>query len=495
MSVLAKASKIPGLARLVAVMDGLYNPVTGAGTSRSKGSHSTYVADLRLTDEVIENLFRDNDIARKIITKIVNAALGPGFTIRRADQTALDDMDAGAAILKKWRDLGGDEKFKRAACWARAFGGGGLIAAAVGSGSMSSPLDPESVEDVVLLEDWDKQALSPATYYPTGSVETWYYSPPAGPGPDMRERIAIHESRLFRFTGPMTTNTERQRNQGWDNSCLQAPYNVIRSFDNMWGSIEDMWADASQRVFKLQGFAEGIMESTGDGEKDVFTRLQFTDLMSSMRRAIFLDAGTKEEPAESFEVVERTAFGTLSDMTDRQANRLAAAADMPLTVLFGVSPNGMDATGESDLILWFNTVDEYRRTVLTPVLTKIIRLLAHVEKDSDPDSWVIEWPELQRPKPLDVSTAENMRVRTAVELVNVGAVEPEELSLSLSRMAPNLNLWVDTESRRKALKDALKLVAEGEPDSDQLGEQPEGEVPPERMSERRTPSRAAKQQV
>jgi hypothetical protein len=174
---------------------------------------------------------------------------------------------------------------------------------------------------------------------------------------------------------------------------------------------------------------------------------------------------------------------------------------MPLTVLLGMAPAGMDATGESDMILYFNKVDAYRRDALEAPLSRLVGLVAQTLGIGG--EWSLVWPELARPKPLDVATADNMRVTSLCQLIQNNVVLPEEAALSLGRVAPALGVSLDPEPREEALEEALKQLAEGgaEPvapvgeDPETGPDEPSVQPPPERKSERKTPAKAAKRQT
>jgi len=477
--------------RIEAVKDALENALTGFGTSRSKVTAGAYVADPLLQPDDLEVLFADNDLAHTIVAKPVEDALRGDFRLERSDN-AERDREMAEAICRRLEALGVHQALFRGGTFGRLFGGAGSVMGVKGAGALSTPL-VEGRGELESLTDWDRQDMVPATYYPNGSVETYTWHRQNN-GLMSWAPETVHASRLLMFPGATTTSRKRNENSGWDLSVLQRVYQALRSFDSMFSSTDAMFADASQAVFKLQGLIQSLAEASGTAAAgtDVASRLQMMDLLRSSARAVVLDAGDETGVgAESFEVVDRTSLGALDGVIGQYYVRLAAAARMPLTVLLGMAPSGMNATGESDLLLYFNSVDVYRHDVLTPRLKRLVKMVARSLGDSDPDSWKICWAELQRPKPLDVATAEKMKVDAAIGLVTSLVLLPEEVALSLDTLCPTLGVTVDKGARRKALVEALKELEDREMTGPAEAEEPEGVSPKTKASERKTPAKAS----
>lgn len=499
--IVERAKKRVALTDAVALLDGFVNEITGAGTSRSKLSHGIYRAEPLLGWAELEALFKDNDLARKIVSKPVDDALRAGFGLRRKNSTPEKDQEDAAALLaaygKLTKDRLGGDKLKRAAVMARLHGGGGLILGALGGAPVSEKLEDENVTELNFVVDWDRREMTATSWYPDGTPKVFEYAAMNSKGAQGVQRF--HESRLLFFPGALTTNEGRRLNQDWDNSVLQAVYQTLRSFDQMFSSTDAMFANASQAIFKLQGLIQALAEADGEGIEDAKTRLALLDMMRSAFRAVFLEAGggAANDPEEKFELVESKTLGTLDKVIQQYYIRLAAAAGMPLTVLLGMSPSGMDATGESDMILYYNMVDVYRKEALAPQILRIIKMLHRSEKiEGDADEWELVWPELQRPSPLDIATAEKMAADACVALVQAQVILPEEVALSLRQIMPALGLVIDAASREKALKAALAEVAKREMTGPAKEEEPlPGAAPRPKSSERKTPAKAAKRQT
>jgi len=471
-------------------MDGLVNTTTGYGTSRAKVNLSKYKDSPLLSPEELEVLFAHNDLAATIVEKPVEDALREGFCLESEDDSD-QDWESADEIKKAFDALNGMEHLKNAVVFGRLFGDAGVIPITIGGGALSQPLDEATVRGVESLIGFDRQDLAPETYYPSGEVETYRWTRPTIGAMQWEPKI-VHESRLVFFTGATTTTRRRQRNLGWHLSVLQRVYEALRSFDSAFAACDAMFADASQAVFKLQGLIDNLASSDGEGDYDVETRLRLMDLQRSVSRAIVLDAGDESNAAESFEVVDRKSFGTLGPMLEQYYVRLCTAARMPLTVLLGTSPAGQDATGESDLILYFNSVDVMRRSKIEPGLVKLLRL---VEKgvSRKAGGWKVRWPKLIQPKPVDVATSEKMQVDSMVALITSQVLVPEEVGLNLERVIPSMGLRIDRPARIKALREALAELENREMTSPSEAPEmePEGVVPPENSGERKTPAAAA----
>ncbi len=526
---------ISGLAkrlRAEQAVDAIANYVTGIGTERSKVFFNTYVDEPPLMVQELEALYANNDLAAVIVDQIVDDAMRDGFKVKRAGSTPEKDDELNKRIMKRWTQLQVDEaRFKRGAKWGRLFGGGGLILGVRGAGALNTKLDESRAEGLEFIKDVDRQQLTPYRWYADGRVETYLYQPViqgVATDGDVVQPAEIHESRIVFFPGASTTANRRRENEGWDLSVLQRVMTALKSFDSMWANTDAMFADASQAVFHMQGLISALAED--GGKDDVRVRLQLMDMFRSAAKAVVLDAGDETGAGkEDFKVVDRPTLGGLDGVQQNYMIRLATAARMPLTILLGMAPAGMDATGESDLNIWFGKVDTYRKEVLDSRILRIVRLIvAELDIDEgesedalpsdateyDPEDesweWEIVWPELQKASPIDVATMENMRVTSALATVQAAVATAEEVALSLPEIAPTLGLRLDVASRKAALPDALgevsnremglgKMEAETELQTNSAVKvakaKPKAGAPAEKKSKRKTPARAAKRQT
>ena len=70
------------------------------------------------------------------------------------------------------------------------------------------------------------------------------------------------------------------------------------------------------------------------------------------------------------------SFAGLSEIYEQFMMDMAGAAEIPATRLFGRSPQGMNATGESDLRNYYDMIAQMQERLLRPALEKLLPVMA-----------------------------------------------------------------------------------------------------------------------
>ncbi len=412
--------------------DAWYNGVTGFGTDRDKTTYGRASVEPLLTPEELAALYNYNDMAARLVDIVPDDVYSLGFCIETGDPS-LDEV-----LKDKFESLAVPERFSDGMRWGRAFGGGAVLIGADDGKDASQPLAIERADDIRYLYDFDRRMLHPHTYYSDfgntklGQPETylvWNQTPMGG------DQIVVHESRLVMFGGATTGRQERLLNQGWDLSVLQRPHEVLRQFDTGWKSVEILLTDAHQTVMKMSGLAD-IVGSPG-GLEALQRRATLTDLYRSVMRAIVIDAGTKDDPAESIER-QAVSFESIPQVLDKVMIRMSAAADVPVTRLMGQSPAGLSATGESDLRWHYGRMESERTRRQEPKVRRLALLWLQTRAGKAaakkaPDTLTIKWPSLWSDTPLNESTRRKTIAETDAVYINAQVYTPEEVALVRGR--------------------------------------------------------------
>jgi hypothetical protein len=430
--------------RVQARFDSWFNLLTGIGVPGiDAGSATDFSPTVRLPDAFLESLYNGDDIAAKIIDAVVDDALRKGYEI----VIEPEDAETGEANLSEAKEMGGDvkrfledelgatEKLSEAWAWGRLFGAGALYLV-VDDGpdtDQAEELVPESVRKVEALTVLDKQDLDPASFYDDpshpkfGEVETYRISTfgPSGNIAGQITNLQIHETRLILFEGVRTTNRRKQINEGFSLSVLQRVFEVLKQFNISWSALSNMLQTASQGVFKM----EGLIEMIAGGESAVMQqRMQLVDLQRSVARSLLIDSET-----ESFESVDTNVVG-VPDALRVFMIRIAGAANMPLTRLLGMSPAGLNATGESDLLIWASIVEAEQNRVLRPRMMRLVELVMTSSEGPTggqvPERWGIIFPELIQSTEKEQADVRKLTADADAIWIDRGVLLPEEVAIN-----------------------------------------------------------------
>jgi|GEM_PF-699406 len=433
------------LTSLVTRADSWINAMTGLGTLRDKLVYTQPVAGAKLGDGALESLFNDDDIARRICAKLPREAMRRGFHIElEGDDESEDADDIGRLMDDQLMLLGAIPKLRDSWIWARLYGGGcGVFVGADDGQSPEQPLNEEGIRTISFLNVVKRPLITIKSRYEDvtspqfGEPELYsVHVASTGLGPVVaRASIDIHASRMILFEGAMTAQQTFQSPSGWQDSVLQNVYSALQQSATAWQSVAHLMTDASQGVLKIANLVDLIASG---GQDALRTRIQMMDMARSVARAILVDA-----EKESFERVS-TSFAGLPEVMDKLMMRVAAAAEQPVTLLFGRSPAGMNATGESDIRGWYDTVSDAQTDILKPRLERLLRLM-FAAKDSPtngrvPERWCVEFNPLWQPTDKETADTQKVVADTYVALVGAGIMTDAEAGIGLAPDFPTIDV-------------------------------------------------------
>lgn len=458
--------------------DAWLNDLTGLGTDRDKRESGDISQLSRLPDKTLEGMYHHDDMAGTVVDAQPEEELREPYEIR-----VENDRELASDVMSAAEDLGMRDALLEARTMGRLYGGAAIMLGAEDGQEMSEPLDLQRLQRLQYLhvltriemvpQTWDADPESPTF----GKPLTFLIQPQLPGGTGVARQATVHRSRFIFFPGARTSPRARNMYQGWDASVLQRPYTVIRDFGMSWAGASHLMQDISQGVFKVQGLHELI----GQGDwATILTRLQTLDKQRSVTRAIPVDAET-----EDFER-KQTPMTGIPETLQLFIQRLAGAARMPATVLMGMSPAGMNATGESDIRWWYNRVESSQQNVLRPRMNRMLEVLFAANDGPSggrmPDDWDIHFAPLW--KPTAKESAEMKKTMAEVDRIyagELGGLAVEEVVIN--RFGPDgwsMETTVDLEPRREILEEDTQPGDGGDdpepPEDDEEGGQQHAEA-------------------
>jgi phage-related protein (TIGR01555 family) len=188
------------------------------------------------------------------------------------------------------------------------------------------------------------------------------------------------------------------------------------------GSIDQLLDELSVGKYKVKDLA--LLLSSPDGKEAIQRRVELADLTRSAFRAQYLDS----EEEFSRDTVDFTGIPQILHIIFML---LSADTGYPITRLFGVSPAGMNSTGESDMRNYYDSVRSTQNTELKPVLLYILRIISEWQKIPEP---YIKFLPLQTMNEKEQAELDKLNVDkdkleadTYKIYVDMGALEPYEV--------------------------------------------------------------------
>ncbi len=367
--------------------DGIYNPNTGLGQRGvDRGADSRVQSGILLSQQDLESLWVCNWLATRIVQLVVDESLLRGFRI--------DGVDDAKAAQRRWMKLNyakyREGALQRAQYQARLYGGGGLYIGTKGaSGATTSPLPDESEFEIGFLETFHAFTLEAETRYEGKNDANFRMPKIYKTTGTFRKDLRFHETRFLRTIGvpPMNLNQRAENSDEypeWGLSVLQPVFNELSRYDLSWAALSNLLQESSIPIFTIKGLAGSVARKGLDVLRN---RFALFNSGRSLLKSIVLEEGEEYRR-------EAVSFADLPGVFQQLVIAVSAAAGIPVTKLFKQSPAGMNATGQSDLEQWNDTVNVYRELCLRPQLEQLIGAIEKKEVE-------ISFPPMSAPSEKD----------------------------------------------------------------------------------------------
>lgn len=137
----------------------------------------------------------------------------------------------------------------------------------------------------------------------------------------------------------------------------------------------DNWLRTRQSVsdtvkqFSVSGVKTDLQQSLLPGaSQDLAMRAQLINLYRDNRNVLFLDMATEE----FFQI--NTPLSGLAELQAQAQEQMSAVSHIPLIVLLGITPTGLNASSEGELRVFYDYVRGYQQNVLTSLMRNTIKL-------------------------------------------------------------------------------------------------------------------------
>lgn len=389
-------------------------------------SQTAQTGEMWIPDYDLAEKYQNNGLFSKIIDRPAEEALKHGMEYNVSDADLREFLDDALDRLD-W-----EEKAVTAIRWARLFGGSIIVMLLDDGGGLEEPVNWQDVRSVEELRVYERAIVQPdPDTYRTGKAE--YFDVSSTYGGTFR----VHRSRCLVFkNGSLPEYGAAQQYYYWGlPEYIRIHKDLSRALKTHTNAA-NMIEKSVQPVYKQRGLQSMLAGPNGDEME--LKRLQVLDASRGMMNTIAVDMEGEDYDFKTFQMT-----GT-KEILGSTCNLLSAVTCIPQTILFGRSPAGENATGESDLENYYNFVEGIQKRMLK----KNIRTLIKAIVQAGVYDGSIENPGNIKPtfKPLwslsetekatvELTKAQRAQVaaQTAQLYIDMQAIQPEEVRQALAK--------------------------------------------------------------
>lgn len=351
--------------------DGYVNLLNRYGTEKDASERYQFRAEPVIPDDMLTVHYESNGLFAKIIDTPAEEAIKHGFTLEDLADQAIEDFYVEALEELDW-----EETAMTAIKWARLFGGSIAVMLINDGRGLEEPLDWRHIKSIDDIRVYERSVVNPDyasmfSYDPRdpfrtrgsrlGMPEYYHVSSRSG-------TFTVHDSRVLVFqNGILPENTTNSIYQLWGIPEFIRINRAIRDAEIAHGTAPKLLDRSIQAVYKMKDLSSEL--STEDGESRVLRRLQTIDTARGLLNSIVIDGDGEDYDFRTFQ------FSGVSDVIDSSCNFLSALTCIPQTILFGRSPAGMNATGESDMENYYNFIERIERRMVKKNLRYLLSVI------------------------------------------------------------------------------------------------------------------------
>ncbi len=381
--------------------DGWANLFTGLGTTADKSKFTVNKSNGIIIDEELENIYSDDGLGAKIVDLLPEDMLKQGWKyIFENEKEGMEDISVKYEQI--FDSIKIHAKLSQAFKWARLYGGSIIVIGAYDGQNLDQPLIVRKIRALENLRVIARPNIQFGTMEfqtdPTklrfGEVE--YYPITFRVG-DTFQTARVHYSRVIEFHGIEIPNTGKSvisnEYRYWGLPCLQRVKDRLGDLGTAFGSLSNLMQEITVGKYKFKDLADILSQK--DGSSLMQNRLQTMDLMKSVFHSVLMDS-------EDDYVRDTLSLAGISDVLYQFFTVISASTGYPMTRLFGVSPAGLNATGDSDTYAYYDMVRVKQQLELKPVLNRLVSIVS-------------EWQGLEIPQ-IEFNGLEQMTEKEQAEL-------------------------------------------------------------------------------
>lgn len=327
----------------------------------------------------------------------------------QADGADIEKIEAEEKRAQLWG------KVQKALKLARLYGGSAIILG-VAQGNPWQPLRPNGlgVGSLRYLHVVDRHRLSlgPLNLDPLdpGFMQPTYYQLHG-----QRQQITLHPSRVVPFYGVQAPEAGGH-DEFWGDSALLALDDAIKAAGLAQTAAFQLVGEAKVDVYKIKNLSQIAKSQVAT---DAFqARWRLAQDAKDNYSALITDADEEWDQ-------KQINFSQLPDMVRLGLSIAAGAFDIPATRFLSQSPDGMNATGDSDMRNYYDRINSDQEFDLRPQLERIDEVVVRSALGTVPADLYFQFAPLWQLTEKERAEILDTKARAARTIVGTGGMSPQ----------------------------------------------------------------------
>jgi len=418
-------------------VDSFSNPAARLGFGTPNMLDSTeYVREFITRDFITLNtLFRQNWIVKRVIETVPQDMLKNWYKI-----DSQISPDALKKLSRLERTTGIRAKTLDALKWGRLYGGAAAVMMIEGHEDiLDQPLDfdlimPDSFKGLLVFDRWsginpDGISLVGDVSDPDFGLPEFYTISDEALGIGLR----VHHSRVLRFIGTKLPPVDEITENYWGASIVEPIMQELKKYDNTSFNVAMLVFKACVRIYAMKDIDQiGVMDE--EALEELYNTLLGMNWMMSNQGLQIIG---KDDTFQTHQI----SFSGLDKVLETFMLDLSGAAGIPVTKLFGRSPAGLNATGESDLQNYYDSIEEMQESELRPVFDRLLPVMCMSAFGAIPEDLEYSFVNCRRPTEEEKKNIATQVANAIVALVNAGIISKKTALTELRNSEEMTGMW------------------------------------------------------
>lgn len=231
----------------------------------------------------------------------------------------------------------------------------------------------------------------------------------------------VHTSRLLTFVGREVPDILKPAYAFGGLALSQEAKPYVDNWLRTRQSVSDIL-----HAFSVSGILTDLSEVLSPAGGELFKRIDMLNLLKDNRGALVLDKATEE----FFQF--NTPLSTLDDLQAQAQEQMASVVNMPLVIMLGTSPKGLNASSEGELRVWYDWVGSCQERLFAEKLTRLIGFIQLSLYDEVDPEITFAFEPLWSMSAKEMAELQKAQADADVAYCEGGILNPEEVRRSLA---------------------------------------------------------------